>query len=168
MSLGDGNFFCFQNERVVEGWGKFLSSEIDEKARDETADQVGNEIPSRVEIAADVGFAKHEGRHEFEDFVERTEAHARRHAKRDEAKGWVEFSSEAVLNARAERFPAEPSGEAESVGVDEVIVFQFFRNEPKRIKNGVRAVIKPRLRNGNESPSHVEKSPDGEAPEDHF
>ena len=140
------------------------ASHCDDETCDETAHKVCDEVPAGVEVASDVGVGEIQDGEEFDDLIESAETHSSEGGKGDGAEGGVEFTTETIVNVCAERFPADPGGESEAVGVDEVIVFQAVLNEPPGVEDGVFSF----LRQLDEPACEVSGSPDGEAPEEAF
>lgn len=70
------------------------------------------------------------------------------------------------MDIGAEGFPAEPGGDSEAEGVDEVVVFQAVFDDPPGVEDGMFAFVGPTFGKLDEATREVGGSPDGEAPEE--
>lgn len=138
----------------------FALGHADESHRHETPDGICDEIPTGILISADIGVGDKESREEFDDLIHGAKPHSGDGTKENDACGRV-----IVSQGRSQGLPADPCRNAESVSMDNVVVFEEIRDEPPTIEHIFFSIDGPGLRDRRETSEHVEAAPDTEAPE---
>jgi len=128
----------------------------DTHRRDDASENIKDEVPGVVGVVADVGLGHDLGGGELDDFVDSAEPFAGEDHEQERAEAGT-----LVGECGTETLPADPRGDTEAVGVDEVVVFDAApvtaADEPVVIKD-VGADV-------DEAAAHVREAPDGERPE---
>lgn len=131
----------------------------------ECAEEIEDEIPARIDVAADVGVGNGQHRDEFDDFIERAKAHSRSGSESQQAITRKNGRFAARSKVLAQTVPADPSGDAESIGMDQLIILEPRGDEPEAVKHRLAVTDEPVRRDRPESARHVSESPNAESPQ---
>ena len=133
--------------------------------RGERAEEIEDEIPARIEVAADIGIRDGEHCDEFDDFIECSKAHASGGGESQQAIARKNGRVAARSKVLSKTMPADPSGDAESVGMDQLIILEPRGDEPEAVKHRLAVIDGPIRGDRPESAGHVSEAPNAESPQ---
>lgn len=132
--------------------------------RGERAEEIEDEIPARIEVAADIGIRDGEHCDEFDDFIECSKAHASGGGESQQAVARKNGRVAARHKMLPKTVPADPSGDAEAVGMDQLIILEPRGDEPETVKHRLAVIDGPIRGDWAESAGHVSEAPNAESP----
>ncbi len=133
------------------------------------SNEVRDQVPTGVDVAADVCLRQRQRDSKLDHFVETTKAHRggstqRQHAQSRNRHGWITHGL-LCRQDRTQAFPADQRGYTETECVDYVVVLQQVRDQPEAIKHSMLAIDRPGITYRDETTGHVDQSPAAESPE---
>ena len=94
------------------------------------------EIPPSILVPSHIRLRYQEHRNEFDDLVHGSKPHTRKNTERKKTNRWLN----PLLHCPFEAEEAEPCRNAESVRMNELIVFEHIGNDPEAVKDRLRSM----------------------------